>query len=66
MPSVAGFIRVAERSRTPFVDLRALFAERCPDPECRELLFPDEHPNAAGYRIVASEVSRKLAELLAE
>jgi lysophospholipase L1-like esterase len=48
------------------LDLRALFAERCPDPECRELLFPDEHPNAAGYRIVASEVSRKLAELLAE
>lgn len=58
--------RVAERSRTPFLDLRALFAERCSDPECRELLFPDEHPNAAGYRIVASEVSRKLAELLAE
>jgi lysophospholipase L1-like esterase len=58
--------RVAKESRTPFVDLRTEFSRRCSDPECREFLFPDQHPNAAGYRIVADGVFQTISQLLAE
>jgi len=58
--------RVAEESQTPFIDLRSEFATRCPDRECRELLFPDQHPKAAGYKIIASEVLPRISQLLAE
>jgi len=57
---------VARRTGTPLVNLRSTFASRCSDVDCRELLFRDRHPNAAGYRLVAEEVSKKLQQLLAE
>jgi len=58
--------RVARRTQTPFVHLRSVFTSRCSDPDCRELFFRDQHPNAAGYKIVAEEVAKQLQELLAE
>jgi lysophospholipase L1-like esterase len=58
--------KVARRTETPLVNLRSTFAERCPDLECRQLLFHDQHPNARGYAIVAEEVAERLRELLAE
>jgi lysophospholipase L1-like esterase len=57
--------RIAERTRTPLIDLERTFATRCPDLACREFLFRDRHPKAAGYEIVAEEASAKLRELLA-
>ena len=57
---------VARRTETPLVNLRGAFASRCSDVDCREFLFRDGHPNAAGYRLVAEEVSKKLQTLLAE
>jgi lysophospholipase L1-like esterase len=57
---------VARRTGTPLVNLQSAFASRCSDAYCRELLFRDGHPKAAGYRLVAEEVSEKLQELLAE
>jgi len=57
---------VAQRTGTPLVNLQTAFASRCSDADCRELLFRDGHPNAAGYRLVAEEVSKKLQNLLAE
>jgi len=57
---------VARQTGAPLVDLQTVFAARCPDLRCQEYLFRDGHPNAAGYRIVAAEVSEKLRTLLAE
>jgi lysophospholipase L1-like esterase len=57
---------VARQTGTPLVNLEETFASRCPDLGCREYLFRDGHPKAAGYRIVAAEVSEKLRTLLAE
>jgi len=58
--------RVARQTETPLVNLRSAFAARCPDPDCRELFFRDQHPNARGYAIVAEEVAARLRELVAE
>jgi lysophospholipase L1-like esterase len=58
--------RVARQTGTPLVNLRSVFAARCPEPDCRELLSRDQHPNARGYAIVAEDVAGRLRELLAE
>jgi lysophospholipase L1-like esterase len=58
--------RVARRTKTPLVNLRGAFASRCSDADCRELFFRDQHPNAAGYALMAEEVARQIRKLLAE
>jgi lysophospholipase L1-like esterase len=58
--------RAARRTATPLVNLRREFASRCPDAACREFLFDDGHPKAAGYAIVAELVAEKLQQMLAE
>jgi lysophospholipase L1-like esterase len=57
---------VARWTETPLVDLGKAFRSRCADVVCSELLFRDQHPKAAGYRIVAEEVTEKLQELVAK
>jgi lysophospholipase L1-like esterase len=51
---------VAERTRTPLIDLAAVFAPFCPRHECPELLFDDHHPRPAGYRLVAETLLGRL------
>lgn len=46
----------------PLIDLAELFAPICPTRECPEVLFPDGHPKAAGYRIVAEAIVNRLAQ----
>ena len=48
--------RVAIRSDTPLIDLRAAFRPLCPRTACRDLLFRDGHPNARGYALVAETI----------
>jgi lysophospholipase L1-like esterase len=56
--------RIARRTETPLIHLRSVFASRCSDAACRELLFGDGHPNADGYAFVAELVSEKIRQLL--
>jgi len=52
---------VARQTGTPLIDLSAVFARLCPKQACPEILFPDGHPRAPGYRIVAETVRDRLA-----
>ncbi len=55
------FIRAtAEAERVRLVDLAAAFAAECPDGKC-PLLFPDQHPTAAGHELVARVLFEALA-----
>jgi len=51
----------AAETGTPLIDLGAVFAPSCPQNACPEKLFPDGHPNASGYRIVAETILARLA-----
>jgi lysophospholipase L1-like esterase len=51
---------VAEETGTPLIDLTAVFKGICPRRECPAILFPDGHPKAPGYRIVAEAIARRL------
>jgi lysophospholipase L1-like esterase len=51
----------AIKSNTPLVDLESVFMEPCPTKRCPKILFEDNHPNAAGYAIVAGAVRDHLA-----
>lgn len=51
----------ARRENAPLVDLARLFAPRCPEPRCPELLFEDGHPKAAGYRVIAEVLVQEIA-----
>jgi hypothetical protein len=51
---------VATESDTPLIDLTAVFAQICPNPECPDALYPSGHPKASGYRIVAEAILRRL------
>jgi lysophospholipase L1-like esterase len=46
----------AEESQTPLIDLAEVFRPVCPERDCPELLFPDHHPRAAGYRLIAETI----------
>ncbi len=56
----AAITEVAAEAGTPLVDLKSIFEPLCPDQDCPELLFPDGHPNAAGYRIVAESLIARI------
>jgi lysophospholipase L1-like esterase len=57
-------IRAAARdSRVPLIDLAPIFAVRCPEGKCAELL-PDQHPSIAGHVLAARTIAEQL-ELLA-
>ena len=51
---------VAKETGTPLIDLTAVFAPICPNPDCPDTLFPDGHPKAPGYRIVAETILERL------
>jgi lysophospholipase L1-like esterase len=53
---------VARAVGIPFLDLEEVFAPRCPESDCGELLFEDGHPTAAGYRLVAETLVARLSD----
>jgi lysophospholipase L1-like esterase len=50
----------ALETKTPLIDLAAVFAPICPTNDCPEMLFPDGHLKAPGYTIVAEEIIKRL------
>lgn len=56
---------VAQGTRTPLIDLAAVFAPFCPRPECPQLLFLDHHAKPGGYRLVAETLMARLSGELA-
>jgi lysophospholipase L1-like esterase len=52
---------VAKETGTPLIDLLEVFAKVCPKTDCPDTVFPDGHPKAAGYRIVAETIAERLA-----
>jgi len=56
---------VAQRTRTPLIDLASAFAPSCPRPACPRMFFLDHHPTPAGYRLVAETLLARLAGELA-
>jgi len=50
----------AEESRIQLIDLARVFAPRCPREDCPEYLFPDHHPTAAGYSLIAETIAAHL------
>ena len=55
---------LVSNSAETHIDVTAVFAARCPNDECPDLLLPDGHPNAAGYALVADTVQGALGPLL--
>lgn len=53
---------VASETSTPFVDLAARFRPRCGSTPC-DLLFPDQHPTAAGHAMVTQHLVEALGQL---
>ncbi len=54
-------VRVGEETDTPVIDLTAVFRPLCPKQDCPRYLFPDQHPNVIGYRIVAETIVERLS-----
>ena len=52
---------VAKETGTPLIDLLEVFAKVCPKTDCPDTVFPDGHPKAPGYRIVAETIADRLA-----
>jgi lysophospholipase L1-like esterase len=50
----------------PLVDLSAAFSVLCPDSSCEALFFPDGHPTARGYELIADIVARQAPSLLGQ
>lgn len=59
-PANAVARRVAAATGAPLIDVTPVFEAACPRGGCRELFFPDGHPTAEGYRLVAERVARFL------
>lgn len=53
--------RLAELADTVLIDLARVFAPRCLERSCPELLLEDGHPNSAGYRLVAETLVEALS-----
>ncbi|MGH7785242.1 MAG: SGNH/GDSL hydrolase family protein [Candidatus Binatia bacterium] len=52
--------RTAERLALPLLDIEPRATAACRAPACADLLFPDGHPRAAGYQLVAAAVTEWL------
>jgi lysophospholipase L1-like esterase len=48
--------RIASALAVPLIDHDAIFAPLCPDESCPDLLFPDGHPKARGYHMMAEAI----------
>jgi hypothetical protein len=56
--------QTAKGSGIELVDLELVFEDVCPDEECPEFLFPDHHPRARGYHVIAETLVEHLCRLL--
>ena len=54
--------RFSGRSGSTLIDLTEVFRTLCPEKDCPEFLFPDHHPRAAGYRVIAETVVSRLRD----
>jgi lysophospholipase L1-like esterase len=52
---------VARETGAPLIDLNTIFEPLCPEKKCPEHLFPDGHPNASGYEVIAGAIAARLA-----
>jgi len=51
-------IRHSARTKgLPLLDLTVVFQEPCPLAKCPTMLFDDQHPTAAGYRLMAKKIA---------
>jgi lysophospholipase L1-like esterase len=50
----------AFETETPLIDLTVVFQPICPTGNCPDVLFPDGHPKASGYKIVAETIIERL------
>lgn len=55
---------IARESGIPLIDLTRAFRPLCPKFECPQWLYEDQHPNEAGYGLVAETITARLTELL--
>jgi lysophospholipase L1-like esterase len=54
--------RSANASDIQLVDMEELFSPLCPKHACPDYLFQDQHPNAAGYRLMAETLMLRLRD----
>jgi len=54
-------LRAVRVSGTTLVDLQAVFRSRCAERDCADWLHPDQHPRAAGHRLIAETLVEQLA-----
>lgn len=52
----------AEETGIPFIDMVPVVSAHCPDKACATLFFPDYHPNAEGYRLMAARIADHLLQ----
>jgi lysophospholipase L1-like esterase len=52
--------RAATESQIELIDLAAAFHDVCLEEHCPEFLFPDHHPRARGYQVVAETLVEQL------
>jgi len=61
IPASKAISEVALETGTPLIDLAAIFEPICPNDDCPDTLFPDGHPKASGYAIVAEAIIERIA-----
>ncbi len=57
-------VQVAGETQARLVDAAAAFTPACPSEPCPALLFPDHHPTARGYQLMAETLVRELRDAL--
>ncbi len=54
--------RAARASGARLIDLSKAFEPLCPEKDCPRHLFPDHHPNASGYQVIAKTIAAQLRD----